>query len=60
MTRKFLLINKYISSTPLPVLDLAKFKEQANPKNVKKYQEKVGTVFYTVVIIRPDIVFIIV
>jgi hypothetical protein len=60
MTRKYLLINGYIPSTPLPVLDLAKFKGQANPKNIKKYLKKVGTVLYTAVIIRPDIIFIVV
>jgi hypothetical protein len=57
MAAKFQLIDGNTPSTPLPVLELVKFTGEAHPKDVKRYQEKVGTVLYTAILIRPDVAY---
>jgi hypothetical protein len=57
MAAKFQLIDGKCPSTPLPVLELTKFEGKAHPKDVKRYQEKVGTVLYTAIMIRPDVAY---
>jgi hypothetical protein len=45
-------------STPLPGVELVtRTGSQAHPMYVKLYQEKVGSVLYTAIMIRPDIAF---
>ncbi len=34
-----------------------KFTREAYPKDMKRYQEKVRTVLYTAILIRPDIAY---
>jgi len=54
---KFSLIDGKCPSTPLPIVELRKHEGQASPREVKRYQEKVGSVLYTAIMIRPDIAF---
>jgi len=57
MAAKFGLVDGKCPSTPLPVLELCKYLGKADPKDVKRYQEKVGTLLYTAITIRPDMAF---
>ena len=55
--KRFKLIDRKCPSTPLPYFELTKNKEQASPAQVKEYQEKVGSVLYTAIMLRPDVAF---
>ena len=44
-------------SIPLPTKELRKFEGQATPEQVRKYQELVGSLLYTAVMIRADVAF---
>src|ERR1700712_1576571 len=46
-----------VPSTPLPYYELVKNTETATLKEVKEYQEKVGSVLYTAIMLRPDFAF---
>jgi hypothetical protein len=54
---RFGLAEGVIPATPLPIMEFVKNKEQAPPARVKEFQEKVGSVLYTAIIIRPDVAF---
>ena len=58
MAAKFQLINRNTLSILLLVLELMKFTREAYPKDMKRYQEKVRTVLYIAILIRPDVVYI--
>ena len=51
------MINGNCLSTLLPVLELGKFDRQAYLQQVKEYQEKVGSLLYTAIMIRPDVAY---
>jgi hypothetical protein len=57
ITKKFELIDGKCPSTPLPGLELRKYDGQAPKRQIKEYQEKVGSVLYTAIMIRPDVAF---
>jgi hypothetical protein len=57
ITKKFGLIDGRCPSTPLPGLELTKYDGQAPKRQVKEYQEKVGSVLYTAIMIRPDVAY---
>lgn len=57
IAKKFGLIDGKCPSTPLPSLELRKYEGQAPSKWVKEYQEKVGSLLYTAIMIRPDVAF---
>jgi hypothetical protein len=57
ITKKFGLIDGRCPSTPLPGLELIKYDGQAPKRQVKEYQEKVGSVLYTTIMIRPDVAY---
>jgi hypothetical protein len=57
IAKKFQAIDGKCPSTPLPVLELKKFDGEAHPRQMKQYQEKVGSVLYTAIVIRPDIAY---
>ena len=54
---KFNLVDGKCPSTLLPYVKLQKFKGKAHPREVKRYQEKVSSVLYTAITIRPDVAF---
>ena len=58
MAAKFQLINRNTLSILLLVLELMKFTREAYPKDMKRYQEKVRTVLYIAILIRPDVAYI--
>jgi hypothetical protein len=47
--------NSSIPSTPLPTFELIKHTGQASPEQIKLYQEIVGLILYTAIIIRVDV-----
>jgi len=57
IAKKFHLIDGKCTSTPLPILELKKYARQAPPRQVKEYQEKVGSVLYTAIMIRLDVAY---
>jgi hypothetical protein len=57
IAKKFELIDGKCPSTPLPGLELRKYDGQAPKRQIKEYQEKVGSVLYTAIMIRPDVAF---
>ena len=57
VARKFSLADGNCPSTPLPYYDLVKNTGKATKAQIKEYQEKVGSVLYTAVMIRPDVAF---
>jgi hypothetical protein len=46
-----------IPATPLPIREFVKNTEQAPPAQIKEFQEKVESVLYTAIMIRPDVAF---
>jgi hypothetical protein len=44
-------------ATPLPVAEFVKNEDTATAAEVKEFQEKVGSVLYTAIMIRPDVAF---
>jgi hypothetical protein len=57
IANRFKLINGKAPTTPLPMVDFTKHQGQAEPAKIKEYQEKVGSVLYTAIMIRPDVAF---
>jgi len=57
IAHKFGLTDGSSPSTPLPILELLKNKGQAPPSQVKEFQEKVGSILYTAIMIRADAAF---
>jgi hypothetical protein len=57
VAQKFNLANGKCPSTPLPFYDLVKNTGTALLETVKEYQEKVGSVLYTAIMLRPDVAF---
>jgi hypothetical protein len=57
IAQKFHLANGRCPSTPLPKYDFVKNTGTASPETVKEYQEKVGSVLYTAIMLRPDVAY---
>jgi hypothetical protein len=57
VAQKFELVDGKCPSTPLPQYDLVKNPGTATLKEVKAFQEKVGSVLYTAIMLRPDVAF---
>ena len=57
IAHKFGLATLSSPSTPLPILELTKNKDQATPLQVKAYQEIVGSILYTGIMIRADVAY---
>ena len=57
VAQKFNLIDKKCLSTPLPIRELSKHEGQAQLSRIKRYQEKVGSVLYTAIITRLDVMY---
>jgi hypothetical protein len=57
IARKFNLDDWKTPATPLPQIEFVKNTLQARPGEIKLYQEKVGSVLYTAIMIRPDIAY---
>jgi hypothetical protein len=58
ISKKFALDSWKCPSTPLPGTELVKNTgNQATPAKIKEYQEKVGSLLYTAIMIRPDVAF---
>jgi hypothetical protein len=54
---RFRLTEGTIPATPLPSVNFVKFDGTAPPARTKEFQEKVGSVLYTAIMIRPDVAF---
>ena len=57
IVRKFSLINRKILSTLLLILKFCKYKGKAYPSQIKRYQEKVSSMLYTIIMIRVDVAY---
>jgi hypothetical protein len=57
IAHKFGLATLSSPSTPLPTLELIKNKDRATPLQVKAYQEIVGSILYTGIMIRADVAY---
>ena len=58
LAKKFDLGSTTLSpATPLPSEELVKFTGEASKANVKRYQERVGSVLYTAIMLRSDVSF---
>ena len=57
ITKRFGLLDGKCPSTPLPFFELKKNEGQATKAQIKQYQERVGSVLYTAIMIRPDVAF---
>jgi hypothetical protein len=57
VAKRFDLIDGKCPSTPLPFFELKKNTDQAPRHLIKLYQEKVGSVLYTAITLRPDVAF---
>jgi Reverse transcriptase (RNA-dependent DNA polymerase) len=57
IAKKFNLIDGKCPTTPLPGYELRKFSGKAHPHQVKLYQEKVGSLLYTAIMIRADVAY---
>ena len=58
IAKKFnLASNAQFPPTPLPHNELFKSNREATKKEIKSYQEKVGSILYTAIMLRPDIAF---
>jgi hypothetical protein len=49
--------NAHIPAIPLPVGDLVKSAKQASKQEIKRYQERIGSILYTAIMLRPDVAF---
>lgn len=43
--------------TPMPIQEMSKFTGEATKQSIKAYQERVGSILYTAIMIRPDVAF---
>jgi transposase InsO family protein len=57
ITKKFDLGDGSFPPTPLPSEELIKNTGEATKQRIKSYQERVGSVLYTAIMLRPDIAF---
>jgi hypothetical protein len=59
VARKFGLAENpsFLPTTPMVLDDLAPFEGQASREEIKAFQERVGSILYTAVTIRPDVAF---
>lgn len=57
MAKKFGLSEGAFPPTPLPSEELIKSTGEATKAQIKKFQEKVGSVLYTAIMLRPDVSF---
>lgn len=57
IAKRFDLTDGPAPSTPLPGIPLRKFEGQAAKEQVKAYQERVGSILYTAIMIRADVAF---
>jgi len=57
ITKKFELEDGTHPTTPLPSEDLIKNSGEATKQQIKSYQERVGSVLYTAIMLRPDVAF---
>ena len=58
LATKFNILEKgSFPSIPLPVGELRKYEGEASKQEVKAYQERVGSILYTAIMIRPDIAY---
>jgi hypothetical protein len=57
IARKFNADSAVPPSTPLPGFALKKNEEQASREQVKAYQERVGSILYIAITLRPDVAF---
>jgi hypothetical protein len=49
--------NNWVPPTPLPATELAKYEGEASKAQIKLYQEEIGSILYTAVMLRPDIAY---
>lgn len=56
-TRFELANNAHIPSTPLPFVKLEKNPGTASKAEIKAYQERIGSILYTAIMLRPDVAF---
>ncbi|KAI1689517.1 RVT-2 domain containing protein [Pyrenophora tritici-repentis] len=57
ITKKFGLEDGTFPFTPLPSEELIKSDGEATKQQIKAYQERVGSVLYTAIMLRPDVAF---
>jgi hypothetical protein len=57
ITKKFNLMDGSFPQTPLPSEELIKNAGEASKQHIKSYQERVGSVLYTAIMMRPDIAY---
>lgn len=58
ITKKFDLANTgTFPPTPLPSAELKKSTNEATKQEIKRYQERVGSILYTAIMLRPDVAF---
>jgi hypothetical protein len=57
ITKRFDLFDGKCPSTPLLFFELKKNEGQASKEQIKQYQERVRSVLYTAIMIRPDVAF---
>jgi hypothetical protein len=57
IAKRFDLLNGKCPSTPLPFFELKKNEGQAIKEQIKQYQQRVGLVLYTAIMIRPNVAF---
>ena len=57
ITQKFALLDgkPRFPSVPAPQTPLERFEGQANPQSIKRFQEKVGSILYAAITVRPDV-----
>lgn len=49
--------DKSFPPTPLPGVELVKYTGEASKQEVKQYQELVGSILYTAIMVRPDVAY---
>ncbi|OHW95249.1 reverse transcriptase domain protein [Colletotrichum incanum] len=54
---KFNLVDSRTPTIPLPTITLEKNDSQATPDEVRRFQEKIGSILYTAIMIRPDVAY---
>ncbi len=57
MATKYKLTDGKMPSTPLPGIEIEKYSGQADAQQIKNYQQKVGSLLYTAIMIRPDVAY---
>ena len=57
ITKRFDLLDRKCPSILLSFFELKKNEGQASKEQIKQYQERVGSVLYIAIMIRPDVAF---